>query len=115
MNTEREKEWFIFTENREAVVKALEQGECDGILPAARSFLDGFAEFCLESQVLGTFESFADPRARKSIPMFFFCNTLVYRPLFHLPRLANIEHTLFRSPYIMQQLGFNAREIEEGF
>lgn len=113
--TQREREWYIFTENREAVIAQLKQGECDGILPAARGFVDGFAEFCLEAEVLEAFASFRDPRARRSIPMFFFCNTLVCRPLFQLPRLKPVEHTLFRSPYIMRQLGFNARQIEEGF
>lgn len=111
----REEEWFIFTENREAVVAALQKGECDGILPAARGFLDGFAEFCLQAGVLSAFEAFPDRRARRSIPMFFFCNTLVHRPLFHLPRLKPIQQTLFRSPHIMRQLGFNARQIERGF
>lgn len=113
-NTHQE-EWFIFTENRDAVITALKNGECDGILPAARGFLDGFAEFCLKAGVLSAFEGFPDRRARRSIPMFFFCNTLVHRPLFHLPRLKPIQQTLFRSPYIMRQLGFNARQIEAGF
>jgi len=111
----QEQEWFIFVENREAVIAALEKGQCDGILPAARSFLDGFAEFCWRAGVLTAFEAFPDRRARRSIPMFFFCNTLVHRPLFHLPRLQPIQRTLFRSPYIMRQLGFNARQIEAGF
>ena len=115
MPTDREREWYIFTENREAVIAQLKRGECDGILPAARGFVDGFAEFCLEAGVLEAFEKFRDPRARQSIPMFFFCNTLVYRPLFHLPRLKPIEQTLFRSPYIMRQLGFNAQHIAVGF
>lgn len=112
---QREQDWFIFIENREAVIAALKVGQCDGILPAARSFLDGFAEFCLRAGVLAAFEAFPDRRARRSIPMFFFCNSLVYRPLFHLPGLSPIERTLFRSPYIMRQMGFNARQIEEGF
>lgn len=112
---QREQEWFVFVENREAVVAALEAGQCDGILPAARSFLDGFAEFCLRAGVLQAFEAFPDQRTRRNIPMFFFCNTLVHRPLWHLPRLQPIQHTLFRSPYIMRQLGFNARQIDEGF
>jgi hypothetical protein len=112
---EREQDWFVFIENREAVSAALKEGRCDGILPAARSFLDGFAEFCLRAGVLTAFESFPDRRARRTIPMFFFCNTLVYRPLWHLPRLQPIQRTLFRSPYILRQLGFNAREIDVGF
>ena len=112
---EREQEWFVFSENREAVIAALKEGRCDGILPAARSFLDGFAEFCLEAGVLEAFAAFPDRRARRSIPMFFFCNTLVHRPLFQLPRLKPIERTLFRSPYVLRQLGFNARQISTGF
>ncbi len=102
------------SENREAVLAALQEGRCDGILPAARSFLDGFAEFCLRAGVLKVFEAFPDHRARRSIPMFFFCNTLVHRPLWRT-RLQPIQDTLFRSPYILRQLGFNARQIDAGF
>ena len=112
---ERAQEWFVFTENRAAVIAALEQGECDGILPAARGFMDGFAEFCLRAGVLDAFADFRDRRARSSIPMFFFCNILVHRCLFQFSRLQPMERTLFRSPYILRQLGFNARQIEEGF
>lgn len=111
----REQEWYVFVENRGAVLAALQAGQCDGILPAARSFLDGFGEFCLRAGVLKVFEAFPDQRTRRSIPMFFFCNTLVHRPLWHLPRLQPIQHTLFRSPYILRQLGFNARQIDAGF
>ncbi len=96
MDQMREREWFIFTENRAAVVEALEHGECDGVLPAARGFLDGLAEFCLESGVLSALDTFPDPRERRSIPMFFFCNTLVHRSLFQLQRLAPIERTFRR-------------------
>jgi hypothetical protein len=115
MKGSREKVWRIFLRNREAVIAALKRGECDGILPAARGFLDGFAEFCLNAGVLECFERFPDRRARRTIPIFFFCNTLVHRLLFHLTRLAPIAEVLFRSPYILRQLGFNARQIEEGF
>lgn len=97
------------------MVEALKRGECDGILPAARGFVDGFAGFLLEAGILEAFERFPDPRQRRSIPIFFFCNTLVHRPLFHLRRMKPIEETLFRSPYILRQLGFNARQIAEGF
>ena len=107
--------WQIFVENREAVVAALKEGKCDGILPAARGFLDAFAEFILDAQVLAVLTEFPDRRARRSIPIFFFCNTLVYRPLFRLLRLTHIGQVLFRSPYVLRQLGFNARQIQEGF
>lgn len=113
--TNKEQDWRVFTENREAVIEQLKQGHCDGILPAARGFLDGFAEFLLRAGILDCFEAFPDRRARRTIAVFFFCHTLVYRPLFQLKRLAPIERTLFRSPYILRKLGFNALQIEEGF
>ena len=71
------------------------------------------------------FNSFPDHRERRSIAAFFFCHTLLYRPLFQLPRLADIGDTLFRSPYILRLLGFalegsspkgfNARQMDVGF
>ena len=112
---DHEREWRIFRMNREAVLESLGRGECSGILPAARGFLDGFADFMLDAGILKAFEQFPDPRQRQSIPIFFFCNSLVHRPLFHLERLAQIQRTLFRSPYILRRLGFNARQIAEGF
>jgi len=113
--TTTEQIWRVFTENREAVIEQLRQGRCDGILPAARGFLDGFAEFLLRAGVLDCFAAFPDRRERRTIDIFFFCHSLVYRPLFHLKRLAPLERTLFRSPYILRKLGFNALQIEEGF
>jgi len=95
-------------------VEALRHGQCDAILPAW-GFLDGLAGFLHQGGVLPLFDAFPDHRQRRSIAPFFFCHIMVYRPLFDLPRLADIGTTLFRSPYIMNLLGFNARQIEEGF
>jgi hypothetical protein len=113
--TNNQQDWRVFTENREAVIEQLKQGHCDGILPAARGFLDGFAGFLLLAGILDCFAAFPDRRARRSIVIIFFCHTLVYRPLFQLKRLAPIERTLFRSPYILRTIGFNALQIKEGF
>lgn len=107
--------WVLFEENREAVLDALRRGECDAILPAARTFLDEFAEFLHHQQILEQFGTFPDQRTRSSIPAFFFCSTLLYLPLFRLRHLADIEGVLFRSPFILRLLGFNARQIAQGF
>ena len=107
--------WALFVEDRQAVVEALRRGECDAILPAARTFLDGFATFLLEHGIVQLFETVPDHRQRHSIPAFFFCTTLLYLPLFRLHHLIDIEQVLFRSPFILRTLGFNARQIAEGF
>jgi len=112
---ERQRQWFIFVENRQAVIEALTRGECDGLLPAARSFLDGFAGFLLNHGIMAVFEAFPEQRARQSIPVVFFCGSLLYRPLFQLPSLQAVGDVLFRSPYILRQMGFNAVQIGQGF
>ncbi len=111
----REQQWRIFIENRAEVIAALERGEIDGLLPAARGFLDGFAQFLLEHQILDRLSEFSDARTRQSIPIMFFCSGLLYKPLFQLPSLKQIGTVLFRSPYILRQLGFNAQQICDGF
>jgi hypothetical protein len=107
--------WRLYTEDREAVIAGLRQGECDAILPAARTFFDAFAAFLHRHGVLVQFDQFPEHRRRASIPAFFFCTTLLHLPLFRLQRQADIEGVLFRSPFILRLLGFNARQIAEGF
>ena len=107
--------WALFVEDREAVIEALRQGQCDAILPAARTFLDGFASFLIEHGIVQVFESLPDHRERRSIPACLFCTTLLHLPLFRLHHLADVENVLFRSPFILRTLGFNARQIAEGF
>ena len=69
--TKAKRAWPVFTRNREAVVEALEEGPCDGILPAARGSVDGFAEFLLRTGTLDDFKAFWGRRARRSIPILF--------------------------------------------
>lgn len=103
-------QWTLFEENREAVIAALRRGECEAILPAARTFLDGFSAFLHHHRIREQFADFPDPRERRSIPAFYFCVTL-----FRLHHLADIEGVLFRSPFILRMLGFNARQTAQGF
>lgn len=61
------------------------------------------------------FGGFPDPRGRHSVPAFFLCVTVLLLLLFRLHHLADIEAVLVRSPFILRLLGFNARQIAEGF
>lgn len=107
--------WVLFVENRERVIAAMRSGECDAVLPAAQTFLDGFAGFLLKHDLVDALRNVPDHRNRVSIPSFFFCMTLLHLPLFRMRHLADIEDVLFRSPFILRSLGFNARQIAEGF
>jgi len=107
--------WSLVTEDRDAVLAALKRGECDGLVPAAGEFLDRFVQFLSDHGILARFEQFPDGRARRSIGPEFFCNTLLHKALFRLRSLAQIGPVLFHSPDVLRHLGFNLRQIEEGF
>jgi hypothetical protein len=107
--------WSLVTEDRATVLAALRRGECDGLLPAAIGFLDDFATFLDGTGILDQFEHFPDPRPSRSIAPQFFCNVLLHKCLFRLPKLADIERVLFQSPDVLRRLGFNFRQIHAGF
>ncbi len=107
--------WELVVENREAVIAALERGECEGILPAAEDFLDEFADFCLEIDLPALLEKLPDPRERRSIPACFFGNLLVYKALLRLTSLQQATRVLFRSPAVLRRMGFNWHQGHEGF
>lgn len=107
--------WSLVTPDRDAVIAALKRGECDGLVPAASEFMDGFAQFLHELGILSFFEHFPDARSRRSIGPEFFCNTLLHKALFRLPSLDQIGPVLFHSPDTLRRLGFNLRQAQEGF
>jgi hypothetical protein len=107
--------WELVVENREAVLAALQRGECEGILPAADDFLDQFADFCLEIGLPALLEQLPDPRERRSIPAGFFGNLLLHKALLRIPSLQQTTRVLFRSPAVLRRLGFNWRQRQEGF
>jgi hypothetical protein len=108
-------EWILLVENPEAVLWALERGETDGILPAASGFMDRFAQFLLKAGIPKAFDEFPDHRKRRWIAPFFFCNVLLHKSLFRLTSLSSIGPFLFSSPDVMRTLGFQMRQIREGF
>lgn len=108
-------EWVLLSENKDAVLSALERGETDGILPAASGVMDSFAEFLLSTGIPRILDGFADYRKRKSISPFLFCNLLLHKALFRLDSLSQIGPFLFSSPEVLRALGFNMRQIQEGF
>lgn len=107
--------WTIVRHDQEAVLAALHRGECDGILPAASEFMDGFAGFLDEQGVLGLLDEFPDHRQRRSIAAAFFCTTLLHKALFRIDSLSRVGSVLFQSPDVLRKLGFNVRQINDGF
>ena len=107
--------WTLVTHDREAVLAALRRGECDGLLPAACGFMDEFAGFLNDKGIMDLLNEFPDPRTRRSIAAAFFCIVLMHKALFRIDSLRKIGAVLFQSPDILRKLGFNLRQINEGF
>jgi hypothetical protein len=108
-------DWVLLTENPEEVLAALERGESDGILPAVSGVMDLFAKFLSESGIPRVLDGFADYRSRRSIAPFLFCNLLLHKSVFNIDSLSRIGPFLFSSPDTLRALGFNMRQIQEGF
>lgn len=115
MHSERSEQWQLVREDREAVIAALECAECDGMLPAISGFLDRFAGFCLDIGLLTLLALLPDPRSRASIPHAFFGNVLLHKQLLRIRSFAQMGRVMFRSPTILSHLGFNFRQVNEGF
>lgn len=111
----RTEDWVLLSENEDAVLSALERGETDGMLPAGSGAMDRFAKFLSESGVAEILDGFTDHRERKSIPAFLFCNLLLHKSLLNIGSLSQIGPILFSSPDTLRMLGFNMRQIQEGF
>ena len=107
-------DWVLLTENRKAVLSALRRGETDGIVPAACSFMDRFAQFIIELGIPEILQKFPDHRKRKWISAFLFCNVMLHKAVFRVSSLSSIGPFLFSSPAVLKTLGFNLAQITRG-
>ena len=106
---------MLLSEDRDAVLCALGRGETDGMLPSGSGVMDRFAKFLSSSGVAEVMGGFTDHRERRSIPAFLFCNLLLHKSLLNIGSLSQIGPILFCSPDSLRMLGFNMRQIQEGF
>jgi hypothetical protein len=94
---------------------ALKQGKFVAVHLSNWGFLDKFAAFLDEFKFYDSFEAFGNLRERVSIPVFFFMMVMTYKTLLGYDSFNILPQTLFASVAILQLLGFNAKQIREGF
>jgi hypothetical protein len=107
--------WSILRENRDKVVAALKEGRFLAIHMSTWGFLDKFAAFLDQVGFYLSFDTFADPRARRSIPPFFFLIAMTYKTLLGYGSFDALPKTLFASSALLRLMGFNAAQIKQGF
>jgi hypothetical protein len=106
--------WAVVVRNQEAVLAALAQGECDGILPDEWLEPDNLVQTALEEGFLEGFETFPDRRQRHSIEPALFCKVLLCGRLVDAPSVAETGRVVFHSATLLDKLGFNFRQVREG-
>ena len=107
--------WSILRENRDKVVDALKHGWFVALHMSTWGFLDKFAAFLDQVGFYSSFVAFTDPRARRSIPEFFFLNVMTYKTLLGYTSFDALPQTLFANSGILRLMGFNAAQIRTGF
>ncbi len=106
--------WAVVVRNQEAVVAALAQGKCDGILPDEWLEPDNLVQTALEEGWLEGFETFPDRRGRRSIEAALFCKVWLCGRLVDAPSVAQTGRVVFHSVTLLDKLGFNFRQVREG-
>jgi hypothetical protein len=107
--------WSILRENRDRVISALKHGWFSAIHMSTWGFLDRFAAFLDQVGFPLSFDAFNDPRARSSIPEFFFLNVMTYKTLLGYVSFDSLPKTLFASSAVLRLMGFSAAQIKNGF
>jgi hypothetical protein len=110
-----QQSWRFLTENGAAILAGLREADFEHIYPASPTLFDRFLSYLDVIGVRATFDRFPDHRQRRSIPVRFFTQTLLVRPLFAVSSLAQLGPVLSAAPEVLHLLGFNAHQIAHGF
>jgi hypothetical protein len=113
--TPSQPQWRFLTEDVTAILAGLREAEFEHIYPASPTLFDRFLSYLSVIGVRDTLDTFADHRQRRSIPVRFFTQTLLVRPLFAVSSLAQLGPVLSASPEVLHLLGFTAHQIAHGF
>ncbi len=107
--------WRFLTEDVEAILAGLREGEFEHIYPASATLFDRFLSYLDQVGVRDTLDTFPDHRQRRSIPVRFLAQVLLVRPLCAVSSLAQLGPVLSATPEVLHLLGFTAQQIEHGF
>jgi hypothetical protein len=110
-----QQSWRFLTEDATAILAGLREADFEHIYPASPTLFDRFLSYLDVIGVRATFDQFPDHRQRRAIPVRFFTQTLLVRPLFAVSSLAQLGPVLSAAPEVLHLLGFNAHQIAHGF
>jgi hypothetical protein len=97
------------------VLRRWERGYLPRVSSSTTQLMDLFCFFLEEHGVRKLLGSFPDFRLRRTIGIYFFAATLLFKALLKANAYEALPPRLFSNTYLLRQLGFNLQQIEEGF
>jgi hypothetical protein len=106
--------WTLVTRHDAAVVAALQEGVCDGILADDYGDPDDLIQLALDLGAFAQAETLPDRRRRHTHPQGLYARVLFAGLLVDARSLAAVGRTLFCSATVLDKLGVNYRQVREG-
>lgn len=91
------------------------KGRLPYVSTSTTRLMDMFAFYLTEIGALSLLATFPDPRLRRTIGIYFFATTLLFKALLKANAYEALPSRLFSNTRLLRLLGFNLRQIEEGF
>lgn len=97
------------------VLKRWERGRIPQVSSSVTHLMDMFCFYLDEIAVRKLLATFPDGRLRRTIAIYFFAASLLFKAILKANAYEALPSRLFSNTYLLRRLGFNLRQIEEGF
>jgi hypothetical protein len=91
------------------------KGHCPQVATSTTRLMDMFTFYLQEVGALKLLATFPDRRLRRTIGIYFFATSLLFKAILKANAYEALPSRLFSNTRLLQQLGFNLRQIEQGF
>jgi hypothetical protein len=91
------------------------KGHRPQVATSTTRLMDLFTFYLQEGGALKLLATFPDRRLRRTIGIYFFATTLLFKALLKANAYEALPSRLFSNTRLLKQLGFNLRQIEQGF
>jgi hypothetical protein len=91
------------------------KGHLPYVSTSTTRLMDMFAFYLKDLGALSLLSSFPDPRLRRTIGIYFFATTLLFKAILKANAYETLPSRLFSNTRLLRLLGFNLRQIEHGF
>lgn len=111
MSDDKRSDFFVYTQNKQRVEKALKEGDIDYGSFSKMGFVDEFFVFLLASDFFSYCEkTYPSPRVKKEVPAWFLLASLLAAKMYGEESFLNIPYVL-KNGSILKMLGLNLGQV----